>query len=129
MSGRGLRARSAVNYNDKQDMVPAWLKGAGLGKDEADTPPKRSKKASNARVSDGSAEKENTSSDKRNAKESKQTTGKSKPMAEKPSKDRKEEKKSKAKQPAARGRNAGVAVVPIGESKVATTSFPRNCST
>lgn len=120
MSGRSMRARAPVNYNDKDSMEPAWLKK--LHTTASSTPPKMREKAGSSKTasSSDSADKENTAKQMNKSKEQKssklQTTAKTKTKdpAEKAEKSIKHAKKEKKMVAAARGRNAGVTVVPIG---------------
>jgi len=119
MSGRVSRQRAPVDYNNKESMVPAWLKGIQSTKSQ--TPPKKASKK--VVSSPGSAEKENGAVDKKAAPKPK--TLKSSKRSEKEKVAVAGEKKSKQKKPStiaekaaaqpARGRNAGLTVVPIGE--------------
>jgi hypothetical protein len=119
MSGRVSRQRAPVDYNNKESMVPAWLKGIQSAKSQ--TPPKKASKK--VVSSPGSAEKENGVVDKKAAPKSK--TSKSHKGSGKEKVAVAGEKKSKQKKPStigekaaaqpARGRNAGLTVVPIGE--------------
>lgn len=103
MVGRSLRARAPVSYNDKDDMVPAWMKTAGVDKPS-------------------SSGKENSSSGKGSPKASKEAPKKAvdksmQPEAKKDDghvKGKKNKDSKKSVQPAVRGRNAGVRVIPIG---------------
>ena len=118
MTGRGLRVRAPVNYNDKTDMEPAWLKSIGGTKTQS--PKKPRKKAS---TSKGSAEKENSGKEKKTAtksKNAKQEKHEDDEVLAAPTEKKTKPKKSLAKEDkpapqAARGRNAGLTVVPIGE--------------
>jgi dihydroxyacetone kinase len=119
MSGRVSRQRAPVDYNNKESMVPAWLKGIQSTKSQ--TPPKKASKK--VISSPGSAEKENGVVEKKaisKPKASKSSKGSEKetvaPVAEKKIKQKKSSTigEKAAAQPA-RGRNAGLTVVPIGE--------------
>jgi len=99
-------------------MEPAWLKK--LQTTHSSTPPKKSRKPSKSR--DGSAEKENSKESKIPTKAKKMAEQQNAEEAHKPSeplekakKGKKSQKPEKATKEAARGRNAGVTVVPIGE--------------
>ncbi|KAL4537148.1 hypothetical protein Ndes2437B_g08300 [Nannochloris sp. 'desiccata'] len=121
MSGRVSRQRAPVDYNNKESMVPAWLKGIQSTKSQ--TPPKKASKK--VVSSPGSAEKENGAVDKKAAPKPKPS--KSSKGSEKEKVVVAGEKKSKQKKPStigekadaqpARGRNAGLTVVPIEDRK------------
>lgn len=119
MAGRGMRARAPVSYNDKaESMEPAWLKS--IKSTKSSTPPKRTKGKDAA--SKDSAEKENavTKAPKltKPAKEQPKAPAldKASPVSEdkKPKEKKASQKGEKSAKPAARGRNAGVTIVPIG---------------
>jgi hypothetical protein len=119
MSGRVSRQRAPVDYNNKESMVPAWLKGIQSTKSQ--TPPKKASKK--VVSSPGSAEKENGAVEKKTApksKPSKSSKGAEKEKVAVAGEKKLKQKKSstiaeKAAAQPARGRNAGLTVVPIGE--------------
>ena len=123
MTSRGLRTRAPVNYNDKTSMEPAWLRSIGTAK--SDTPPKKVKTKSKS--SSGSEGKENAAAARKSTAPKLKSTQpavdnnppQDKPVESKPSKPRKSTapapKDAKPASQPARGRNAGLTVVPIGE--------------
>ncbi len=119
MSGRVSRQRAPVDYNDKNStMIPAWLKGIQSSKSQ--TPPKKASKITVS--SPGSAEKENGVVEKKAAKPKppKSSKGPEKETVAGAAEKKPKQKKSstigeKAAAQPARGRNAGLTVVPIGE--------------
>ena len=124
MSGRVSRQRAPVDYNNKESMVPAWLKGIQSTKSQ--TPPKKASKK--VVSSPGSAEKENGAVEKKTApksKPSKSSKGAEKEQVAVAGEKKLKQKKSstiaeKAAAQPARGRNAGLTVVPIGEFRSLT---------
>lgn len=129
MAGRGMRARAPVSYNDKNPtgMVPAWLKTIQPNVNDPPVEPKRRKKVSKSKKEiEASSEKENTSNvpsgDVTLTVKSKGPQGKSKGRvgANPPHKKIKEKNKGPKKAVAARGRNAGLKIVPIGTCALLT---------
>ena len=127
MAGRGMRARAPVSYNDKNPtgMVPAWLKTIQPNVNDPPAEPKRKKKTvKSKKQTAGSPEKENTSdiSDVSPTVKSRGTKGASKggPEAKTSQQKIKENNKGKKKGVAARGRNAGLKIVPIGTCTLLT---------
>lgn len=121
MAGRGMRARAPVSYNDKNPtgMVPAWLKTIQPNVNDPPVEPKRRKKVTKSKKqTTESPEKENTSdiSDASPTVKSRGPQGKSKGNLETKASQHKmrENNKGKKKPVAARGRNAGLKIVPIG---------------
>lgn len=116
MTGRGMRARAPVSYNDKaESMEPAWLKS--IKSTKSSTPPKKTK--GKAAASKGSAEKENAAAKApKPAKVEPKAAAvdKASPVSDdkKPKEKKNSQKGEKSTKPAARGRNAGVTIVPIG---------------
>jgi hypothetical protein len=115
--GPSRRERAVVNYDDKQQsMQPGWLKSQKGATSSSPTENTKSRKSDSP---PSSSEKENPKAKRAIAKPNKaskpQAPPKPKPApksAPKPARD------DADKQPvAARGRNAGVTVVPIGERR------------
>lgn len=145
MSGRGLRARAPVSYNDKAtSMEPAWLKGitstkatnisnakqkkpsaaSGLDEKENDAG-KALKSLKNQKPANSSKPPKGTKSKAKD--DSEKTVANSNDSQKDVSAGAKGQKKRKAStvQPAAsRGRNAGVTVVPIGNICLFKSNIP-----
>lgn len=136
MSGRGLRARAPVSYNDKANsMEPAWLKGITSTKTNGISNGKQKKPSSASELD----EKENDAGKALKSLKNQKPANSSKPPkgnkskakmdtekhAEKlndsqndvsvGAKGQRKRKASTAQPAASRGRNAGVTVVPIGD--------------
>ena len=125
-----MRARAPVSYNDKNPtgMVPAWLKTIQPNVNDPPVEPKRRKKVSKSKKEiEASSEKENTSNVPSGdvtltVKSKGGPQGKSKGGvgANPPHQKIKEKNKGPKKAVAARGRNAGLKIVPIGTCALLT---------
>lgn len=130
-----MRTRAPVSYNDKNQtgMVPAWLKTIQPNVNDPPSEPKRKKKTARQRKNVGtSPEKENASdipaSDNSPTVKSKGPPGKSNSKAgakESQQKNNVNDKVTK-KRVAARGRNAGLKIVPIGMCTLLTFLISRH---
>jgi hypothetical protein len=113
MSERARRNRGAVNYSEQGQLanngVPAWARAQGLDLNYLEVEKKAAKEVK-------------TTGDKENASGSDTTKSSGKDKAG-PSGRTEGARKDKWKKPAARGRNAGVVVDPIGKS-IAPIHFP-----
>lgn len=121
MAGRGMRARAPVSYSDKgSGMVPAWLKTIQPDINDPPAEPKRKKKPvqSKKKKEAGSPNKENASESGRDSPvvDTRPTAKTSKKNASSGNGKQVSKKKSEkdTKRIPARGRNAGLTVVPIG---------------
>lgn len=123
MAGRGMRVRAPVSYNDKDSMVPAWLKTIQPSVTDAPQELKNSKKKKSQgrkKAIEGSSDKENSTSHGgepgavRPKGESTAVAEKKATNAAKTAKKKSKQNNDKSSKPAAtRGRNAGLTVVPI----------------
>lgn len=120
MAGRGMRARAPVSYSDKSSgMVPAWLKTIQPNVNDPPAESKRKKKPAQSKKKEeaGSPDKENASDSGK--RPTAKTSGASKKSSgsgngKQTSKKKSDPSKKETKRVPARGRNAGLTVVPIG---------------
>lgn len=118
-----MRARAPVSYNDKDPagMVPAWLKTIQPNVNDPPAEPKRRKKTTKSKKNTGGTpDKENASDSPPNAKaptvKSKGPAGKSRGATESTRSQPKNKGNDNVNKRAvaARGRNAGLKIIPIG---------------